>query len=578
LDPELSIARKGNLMEDVMKNKSLVVLMFAAATSLLSACGGGTSSSSHPANTTSKTSANVSSGTITAFGSVFVNGHEFSTSGATVIDDDSGMTTNSTAGLEVGDVVDVIPASDSTDAHPDARELHIHPLVRGYVDSSDTAGAMVTVMGQSVQITTSTLFSDHRACVTDTTNPCTAISDQTGLTATTGTGGAAVAGNYVTVNGYLYRDANGGAATSANIVATLIAIGDAPSSNQDKVAFKAEGVVSAINGTKLTIGGLSVDLATAKCFAKGMTSDCAAAFKTGEVVSTFAAAAPTLPATDFTADVARLSGKLPASVAGLTLEIGGVVSSVTASPAGFVVRGVNIDATGLPAGTTLPAVGDVVKILRAAASKYYKFVGDETNVVAGADANTYVVTLLGQDITVNDSTILRDRSSLDWSKQDPTTNPFNISTFQSYLTGSASHHVIVNAMADASGKLTAVSVIIVPTSMVSSVAGQVDADPAPVNSSTTGTPSTFAVHGVAVNADPTAVIQPGGSQATVAAGDKALVVGTYTAGSLTITAPKSTSNVVVIFSTSSPIPIVNPDPIPLPLPTPMSLGGSQGIM
>ena len=576
-----------------MKNKSIVVLMFAAATSLLSACGGGTSSSSNPANTTSKTSASVSSGTITAFGSVFVNGHEFSTSGATVIDDDSGTTTNSTAGLEVGDVVDVIPASDSTDAHPDARELHIHPLVRGYVDSSDTAGAMATVMGQSVQITASTLFSDHRACVTDTTNPCTAITDQSGLTATTGTGGSTVAGNYITVHGYLYSDANGGAATNANIVATLIAIGDAPSSNQEKVAFKAEGVVSAINGTKLAIGGLSVDLATAKCFAKGMTSDCAAAFKTGEVVSTFAAAAPTLPATDFTADVARLSGKLPASVAGLTLEIVGVVSSVTNSPAGFVVRGVNIDATGLPAGTTLPAVGDVVKvegtvssddksvlassvkILRAAASKYYKFVGDETNVVAGADANTYVVTLLGQDITVNDTTILKDRSSLDWSKQDPTSNPFNINTFQSYLTGSASHHVVVNAMADASGKLTAMSVSIVPTSTVSSVAGQVDADPAPVNSSTTGTPSTFAVHGVAVNADPTAVIQPGGSQATVAAGDKALVVGTYTAGSLTITAPKSSSSVVVIFSTSGPIPVVNPDPIPLPLPTP---GGSQGIM
>ena len=112
-----------------MKNKSIVVLMFAAATSLLSACGGGTSSSSNPANTTSKTSASVSSGTITAFGSVFVNGHEFSTSGATVIDDDSGTTTNSTAGLEVGDVVDVIPASDSTDAHPDVEPLQRRPVL-----------------------------------------------------------------------------------------------------------------------------------------------------------------------------------------------------------------------------------------------------------------------------------------------------------------------------------------------------------------------------------------------------------------------------------------------------------------
>lgn len=580
-----------------MKNKSIIVLMFAAVTFLLSACGGGNGGTvSSPANATSKTSASVSSGTITAFGSVFVNGHEFSTSGATVVDDDSGMTTNSTAGLEVGEVVDVIPAGDSTDAHPVARELHINPLVRGYVDSSDTAGAKVTVMGQTVQITASTLFSDHRACVTDTTNPCTAITDQSGLSATTGTGSSTVAGNYVTVHGYLYNDANGGTATNADIVATLIAIGDAPSSSQEKVAYKAEGVVSAINGSKLTIGGLNVDLATAKCFAKGITSDCTSAFKTGEVVSTFAAAAPTLPAADFTADVARLSGRLPASVPGLTMEVGGIVSSVTDSPAGFVVHGMNIDATALPAGTTLPAVGDVVKvegtvssddksilassvkILRAAGSKYYKFVGDETNVVAGADANTYVVTLLGQDITVNDTTILEDRTSLDWSKQDPTSNPFNVSTFQSYLSGSASHHVVVNAMADTSGKLTALSFIIVPSSSVSSIAGQVDADPAPVNSSTTGTPSTFAVHGVAVNADPTAVIQADGTQATVAAGDKALVIGTYTAGSLEITAPKSSSNMVEVFNTAGPIPIVNTDPLPLPLPSSMPPGSSQGTM
>jgi len=204
-------------------------IVFAAITSLLSACGGGSSVSSPatgnatPSNPTSKTSASVSSGTITAFGSVFVNGHEYSTTGATVIDDDAGTTANTTTGLEVGDVVDVIPASESTDAKPVARELHLHPLVRGYVDVSDTAAASLTVMGQTVQITATTLFSDHRACVTDTTNPCPAISDQSGITATIGTGGTAVAGNYVTVNGYLYAGSNGATTSSANIVATLSA-------------------------------------------------------------------------------------------------------------------------------------------------------------------------------------------------------------------------------------------------------------------------------------------------------------------------------------------------------------------
>jgi len=341
--------------------------------------------------------------------------------------------------------------------------------------------------------------------------------------------------------------------------------------------------VTAINSTTITIGGLNVDLSTAKCIARGMQRDCASAFKTGDVVSTYAATAPTLPATDFTAEGARLSSRIPANVAGLTVEVAGVVSGVTTSPAGFVVRGVNIDATGLPAGTALPQAGDIVMvegtissdgatvmassatILRAAASTYYQFVGDDSNVAAGTDANTYILTLLGQDILVN-----ADRSSTNWQKQDPATNPFNISTFQTYLADSASQHLVVKAAADATGKLTALSVTIVPASTVSSVAGKVDADPAPVNSTSTGTPSTFTVHGVAVSADPMSVIQPGGKQTTVTAGGKALVIGTYTAGSLTITAAKSNSNVVVMFGLPDPMPAptTNPDPIPAPGTTP----------
>ena len=596
-----------------MIRKSVLWIGFVAIAASLSACGGGGSTNpvtnnTTPSNTNSKSSASVSSGTITAFGSVFVNGHEFSTANATVVDDDSGTTTNATTGLEVGEVVDVIPAGDSTDANPVASELHIHPLVRGYVDASDTTAATGTVMGQTVQVTATTLFSDHRACVTDTTSPCPAISDQSGLSATTGTGTSAVPGSYVTVNGYLYAgDSTSG---SANIVATLISVADAPTSTHAMVAFKAEGVVTATSAGTITIGGLDIDLTSAGCIARGLQSDCASVFKTGDVVSTYAATAPDLPATKFTATGARLSAKIPASVADLGVEIGGVVSSVTTSPAGFVVRGVNIDATSLPAGTTLPAAGDIVKVegtvsadgktiiatsvkvLHAAASAYYEFVGDETNVVAGTDANTYSLSLLGQDITVNDTTVLADRSSKNWSKLDPASNPFNISTFQTYLTESASQHLVVKAMADASGKLTAQSVTIVPASTISSVAGKVDADPAPMNSATTGTPSTFAIHGLAIKADPAAVIQPGGKQTTVAAGDKALVVGTYTAASLTVAAAKSSSNVVVIFS--KPIPVPGPDPMPiptpaptptpapmptpLPLPMPMSMGGGHGMM
>ena len=100
----------------------------------LVACGGGGGASgtaTGSSNPPGATSASVSSGTITAFGSVFVDGHEFATGSASVVDDDSGVTTAGVAGLEVGQMVDVAAASDSTAAAPVASLLHVHPLARG---------------------------------------------------------------------------------------------------------------------------------------------------------------------------------------------------------------------------------------------------------------------------------------------------------------------------------------------------------------------------------------------------------------------------------------------------------------
>jgi len=104
----------------------------------------------------------------------------------------------------------------------------------------------------------------------------------------------------------------------------------------------------------------------------------------------------------------------------------------------------------------------------------------------------------------------------------------------------------VSAEADASGNLTALSVTIVPASTTSSVVGVVDASPAPINSSATGTPSTFDVHGIAISADPAAVFQgPSEKPVTIAPGDLVIVLGTYSAGTLTVTATPSFNNVVI---------------------------------
>ena len=553
-----------------MKSNYHVWTLVSGLAFLLTACGGGgstgTTNGATPSGNNTVVSTNATSGVISAFGSVFVSGHEFSMVGASVIDDDTGNTSNSTTGLEVGEVVDVIPTGDSTNDHPIARELHTHPLARGYVDASDATAATVSVMGQTVQITSATIFSDHRACVSATSTPCTAISDQAGLTATTGSGTSAVAGSYVTVHGYLFDTST--AAGAANIVATLVSVSDVPANTMAGAQFKAEGVVTATGSSAVTIGGLNVDLSKATCKIAGVKTSCDSAFTTGEVVSAYAAAAPSLPATNFMADGARRSAKLPVDVADTSVEIEGAVSSVTASPAAFVVRGVTIDASALPAGTSLPVVGDIVevigtvgsdgqsitatsiKVLHAANSASYTLEGDETGVVAVTAGSEYTLTVLGQAVTVNAATWLADRSTATMNKQDPASNPFNITNFDSYLMSSASQHVIVKAQTDASGNLIAMSVTIVPVSTTSGVMGNVDATPAPVNSLTTGTPTTFAVHGIAVSADPLAVLQVNGKPATVAAGDRVSVRGTLSAGALTVTATPGRNNVVIDFGVS----------------------------
>ncbi|MEI8031084.1 MAG: DUF5666 domain-containing protein [Comamonadaceae bacterium] len=544
-----------------MKFKHLAWSISAGLALALAACGGG-GSSTPAAPVATQLSAATSSGAITAFGSVFVNGHEFSTTNATVIDDDSGTTASSTSGLEVGMVVDVKPAMASSAARPEASELHVHPLARGYVDTADTTASTLKVMGQTVQLTSATNFSDHRACVSAAVSPCVAITGQSGLSATTGSGATAVAGSYATVHGYLFGSSPG----TANIVATLVSLADAPTSAATGVNFKVEGVVTAIATSSVTIGGLTVDLATATCRVSGATTPCASAFSVGQVVSVMAAAAPGLPATMFKADKARLGSKVAVDVSGAAVEVEGKVSSVTVSPASFVVRGISIDASTLPAGSSLPAVGDVVrvlgtvsangqavtassvKVLHAAAAARVGIQGDASGVVPGTAANTFELTILGQKVTINSETRLADRSVKGWDHHDPAVNPFNISTFQTYLVASVSQHLMIRAEADASGNLTALSVTIVPASTVQAVAGVVDALPAPVNSTMTGTPSTFSVHGIAVSADPAAISwRHGSAMPSIAAGDEVLAMGTFAMNTLTVTATASRTNKVVDF-------------------------------
>lgn len=526
----------------------------------LAACGGGGSDTTTTATPVAAAAAPAdSSGAITAFGSVFVNGHRFNTDAARLIDDDTGAVSNGMGGLEVGMVVDVKQAASSTTAAPIAAELHVHPLARGFVDAADATAGTLTVLGQTVQLTSATTFSDHRACVAAATTPCTPVTTAAGVAPTTVSGTTTTPGSYVTVHGYLF----GGGSGSANIVATLISVGDAPTGS-GIANFKVEGVATVGTAT-LTIGALKIDLSKATCLAPGRT-DCSSAFTTGQVVSAGAAAAPALPATTLVADFARQTPRLPLVTAGAPVELEGVVASSGTST--FVVRGITVDASALPAGTAMPGTGDVVRvvgtvassgksvtasslaIVHAANSTNLGLEGDASSVAAGSTTGTFTLSVLGQKVAVNAQTRLADMSARDWDRKDPTTNPFNITTFQSYLTASTSKHVVVKAESDATGTLLARSLAIVPASAEVAVAGIVDATPAVVNSSATGTPTTFSVHGIAVKADPAAIVasppfmRPSAFR-TIAAGDQVVVVGTLSGSAIVVGPTLSATNSVL---------------------------------
>lgn len=540
-------------------------IMFVLAACLASAlwlvsCGGGGGTAA-PATTTpsssngpSATTLSASSGEITAFGSVFVNGHEFSTQGAQIVDNDTGNAVADASTLEVGMSVDVKPmAATALDATaPQAAEIRLHPLARGYVDAADTTASTLTVMGQAVQLTSATNFADHRACVTATTSPCTAIAGLSGLSATTA---ATSPGSYVTVHGFLFSTGSG----AANIVATLVSVGDAPGSSPGAAAFKAEGAVVSTGTSSITIGGLTVDLSHAACWGASGTTACASAFSAGQVVSVFSATAPALPATAFSASSAALRSRIPVQTVGATVELEGRVSS--ASGTGFVLRGVNIDGAALAAGS-LPTVGDdvrvtgtvasngssitasAIKLLHAAITRSLSLEGDFTAVAAGASANTWVVTVLGQAINVDASTRLADHST--WAAPRSGSGAFNITSFQTVLNASASKHLVVSAAADSTGQLTAVALKIVPASSSAAVQGVVDATPAPVNGSSASAPTTFAIHGLGVSADPATFASPRGwrlrAQATtVAAGDLVVARGSWSNGQLVVAVPSGSS-------------------------------------
>ncbi len=138
--------------------QGFLTLLFAAA--VLAGCGGGGSSGSASPEARSS----FASGPITGFGSIIVNGVRFDDSSASVSDDDGNSRRSDD--LRLGMVADVTGSAitdDGSGSRSKARSIRFGSEIVGPVFSVAADGKSLVVLGQTVQVTATTLFDDRLA-------------------------------------------------------------------------------------------------------------------------------------------------------------------------------------------------------------------------------------------------------------------------------------------------------------------------------------------------------------------------------------------------------------------------------
>ena len=130
------------------------LLAALAAVSVATGCGGGVGEGG--------TGSAYSQGTITGFGSIFVNDIRFDDSAAAVQDDTGAV--RSRGDLRLGMTVEVESgAIDSRTGSASATLIRFGSELLGPVAGVDAARGLVTLLGQTVQVDTTTVFDDRLA-------------------------------------------------------------------------------------------------------------------------------------------------------------------------------------------------------------------------------------------------------------------------------------------------------------------------------------------------------------------------------------------------------------------------------
>jgi hypothetical protein len=325
----------------------------------------------------------MSTGVITGFGSIFVNGIHFQTSGATIRK--NGQVVDQSQ-LAVGEVARIKGQANESDETGNADEVDVDEGVVGPISGIDITNGLVTVLAQAVKINAGTSFSKD-------IQPA----DITGLKV----------GDIIRVDG-MYD-------STGTIVATRIERGSA------SAPLQVVGTVSSLNSASHTfmINALSVDYtsATLSGFASGGPSN----GDTVEVQGTsFNATAKTLTATT----VARMQSDQEEGGDETDIEREGLITRF-ASATDFDVAGKPVTTTsstvyknGSASDLALNVKVEVEGTLNSSNVLVASVVTFEHNgsielqsQVAAVNATAGSLTLLGVSITVNSVTRFEDDSA-----------------------------------------------------------------------------------------------------------------------------------------------------------------------
>lgn len=130
-------------------------LLAAGLVTALVACGGGGGGSSAGVGTGGTGAFAV--GTISGFGSIIVNGVRYDDSSATVVDDDD---SSSSSALAIGQVVEIRGSVNSDGLTGTASSIAYYSALKGPVTAVNAGAGTLTVFGQVVNVTATTLFKD----------------------------------------------------------------------------------------------------------------------------------------------------------------------------------------------------------------------------------------------------------------------------------------------------------------------------------------------------------------------------------------------------------------------------------